>query len=396
VIDRALKLRTCLFALAALAGCYRFATPGPPVDAREAPQEAWRRLAQLESFGFRLAYHTDTPLSFGADFSGVWHSPDREYWSGVWRRGDKLERVEFRASGEAQYERRGGAWQRSNRGMETDILKQVEQVVAGKQMVLRDSAAGVYRYEFKPWLPVLDPSRQREFSGLLEVNRSSGLPLRVHARDNDASAEWEAGFGRFNRAGDVGIPFVAEMEVVLAPEKRMSRSELGRSVVVLRQRLDFAGWEHRLYRRCGKLVLALGRTPPVRHLNLLLSCGRVELWTVVRAEASDETAIMVGEDPSFRVLLKRPVAANGDFEIEVRSEPLPEAVLQFESDRILPVSGDTLLALVVDGLVVDCIGKAEFGRAVFAGSVDRESASVLAALGSNRVNSTGFRILESR
>jgi hypothetical protein len=211
-----------------------------------------------------------------------------------------------------------------------------------------------------------------------------------------ASVEWETRFDRFDRAGDVSAPFLAEQQLVIAPDKRLPRIELGRAVTALRRRLEQAGWEYRLTRRGGRFVLALDRKASPSLLELLLARGRVEIWTATRPADSDTGGMMVGDDASFRVTLGWLVAANGQYEVESEVEPLPEPRLRFALERASPAAGDTLLALVLDGKVLDCTKRAEDGGVVFTGWGNKESATMLAAVASNPAIGARFKVLSSR
>lgn len=385
-------------------GCYRFVHPGPPVDAQQAAQETWQRLERLESFAFRLRFCTDTPFALKAEFSGVWHAPDQEAWTGYWQRQGTRQRVELRAAGANQYERTGRGWRRAGRGVETRILEQARQVVLDKKMVLSDSTRGVYRFRFEPWLPVLDPARQKKLSGLLTVDRSSGLPLGVFCSDSHASVCWELRLGRFNRPGEVAIPFPVEQELVIAPAERLSRSGLDQAVRVLRGRLGELGWDFRLVRRCGRLVLLLDRAVPAGLIELLLSSGRVELWTAVAAD-SPGVGMMVGGDAARRVVLGRLMAANGQYDVGLVAEPLPEPRISFVLKPGLKPENESLLVLVVDGKALDCVAGAPAsfpsngaGKATvtFAGLGNKEMAKAVAALARNETAGPGFKIQSSK
>ncbi len=409
----AASLKLFFLCFLSVVSCYRFANPGPPVDAQTAPKQAWSRLAALESFRFRLRYHTATPFALGADFAGFWHKPDCEVWTGYWRRGDSLERVEFRAIGERQYEKTRGGWQRASRGVETRIFDQVNQVLAGKEMMFQDSTKKKYRYRFEPWLPILDPARQKKLAGEFEIDRVSGLPLRVFVTESReritqdpesgvrAGLEWEARFDQFNRAGTVVAPFVAEQEVMIAPEKKLSRAALGQTVATLRRRLERLNLEYRLERRCGRLVLALGRRTSSAALALLLARGRIELWTATRSSRPD-SGLVVGDDVSFRVALRELIAMNGQYEVKAEVEPLPEPRISFElTSGDSAVAGvvqnrDTLVALVLDGQVLDCARGIDGNRVLFTGWGNKETALALAAVASSQALEAGFKILHSR
>ncbi len=374
------------------------------VDPAQAPDQTWQRLKGLESFRFHLRYHTDTPFALGADFVGVWSAPDRESWTGHMWRGAEREKVTLIAAGDAQYERDRAGWHRSQRGLETQILEQAQQVLRGKQVSLLESEGMTYRYRFKPTLPVLDPARTKSFAGTMKIDSRSGLPVGISCSDPLGSAEWELVFDRFNRAGRVTVPFVPELELVIAPERRLGRKELNVAVVVLRKRLDELDWDYRLFRRWGKLVLQLDRKVARGWLELLLSAGNIEIWSAERVVDStvteDTRVLVVGGDASFRVTLGQKIGGNGDFDVSSKLGFLPEPKLLFAfrdsaGFRLDPGAG-RLLVLAVNGDVLDCSRAIVELGVEFSGLSGKEFARIVAALANQAAMPAGFKVVSVR
>ena len=384
--------------------CFQAVNPGPPVGPEEAPSEAWRRLESLNSFRFHIRYGTTGPLALGADMQGIWEAPDREAWDGAWWRGPDRVRTALVGAGDVQYERGSGGWTRSPRGVETRVLEQARQVLRVKRLDYRGETGGVYRYEFQPWLPVLDPARQKTFAGVLRIDRQTGLPLGIRCTEPLGRAEWSLRFGRFDRAGHVRVPFVAEQELVLAVSGRVGRNGLDSMVRGIRARLEGLSRGYRLFRRWGRLVLQVERRLAGDPLGLVLAPGRVELWQAVRVdgdttpEGQSPTVHEVGGDASVKVRLVRRIAVNPGLQAEIRHELLPEPLLVF---TLPDVAGDTAaslspVALVLDGRVLDITGAVRESSVEFGNLGARERIAILVELANHPPLPAGFNVVSER
>ncbi|MFO7676320.1 MAG: hypothetical protein R6X12_08405 [bacterium] len=408
----------CLFLSA---GCRQAVDVGPPVEPETAPAEIGSRLRRLAGFAFRLEYHTDRPFELGASFSGVRDSSDRERWEGVWWRGGERRSYHVFGDGSVQYERAGSAWSRVPRGNESRFFDHLESVLRaagltgdGRRPALEfaGEAGGVYRYEFEPRMPLLDPTGQKRMRGELELDRRTGLLRRVICREVDGPARWELGLSRFNRVGPVVVPFVPAMELVLAPEGPGGRAGLDLAVRVAADRLRAAELRHRFLRRWGQLLLQLERDVPAGVLGLLLGPADVGLWAGdyavpgetlggpghrEAAPSARSVGVQVGGDAARLVVLTARLGGNGDFEVGTGLEFTQQPTLIFDTrdsdgSPALPDSG--LVVLVLDGRPVDA-APARSGRVEFIDVGGRELVSAL-AVAATLPPTAGLRILRSR
>jgi len=382
----------CILQFALLQGlaCTQYVNLAPPADVRRAPEEAAGRLAGLRSFAFRLEYRTDVPFELGADLSGVWQAPGREQWEGTTYRGAEKSSVRLVADGERQYEMREGRWDRQPRGYETRVLEQFGDAFRGRVLTLADSGP-VLGFDFTPLFPLLDPTRSKKLAGSLRIERRTGLPIQLAIEESSGVARWQMSFSRFNRAGRVLTPFVPETSFVLKPLGRASGAALGRMVAVLRARLDTLGWEYRLERESGRLVLALDRRLSREAAAVLLGKGEVSLHRAERTPVGDTGGMMVGDDAAYRVRLGQALGVNRQFGIENELEFIPEARLVFVARE--PTRLDSgLVALVVDRKVASA-ARAEAGRVEFGDVGSKETGRVLAAVAKNEAMSVGFESL---
>jgi len=367
--------------------CTQYVNLAPPNDLRRAPEEAAGRLASLGSFAFRLEYRTDVPFELGADLSGAWQAPGRERWEGTTYRGVEMSSVRLVADGERQYEMREGRWDRQPRGYETRAIQQFGDAFRGRALTLADSGP-VLRFDFTPLFPLLDPTRSKKLVGRLEVERATGLPKLLAIEESSGVARWQMSFSRFNRAGRVLTPFVPETSFVLQPLGRVSRAALGAMVAVLRARLDTLGWEYRLERESGRLVLALDRRPSREAATVLLGRGEVSLHRAERTAAGDTGGMTVGGDAAYRVILGPALGGNQEFSIENELEFIPEARLVFVARE--PARLDSgLVALVVDRKVTSA-ARAGAGRVEFSDVGSKETGRIVRAVAANRPMPAGF------
>jgi hypothetical protein len=358
-----------------------------------APEQAgtgvWERLAQLESFGFTLTFHTDMPFPIEVRFSGTHERADREVWSGYMGRRSEVTRVELRAEGPDQYERERSGWHRTLRGIETRVLEQGEGAFSGSPLKFMRAEHGRYFFAFKPDLPILDPSQTKRLTGVMEVDSRSGLPVRLYCSDSAKTAEWELRLGRFNRAGSVSIPYEPAMTVDARPTGRVSRDAFNRAIATIEERLSKLGWEHRLSRTSHGLALLLRQPKSRRQVELLFGRGNVEVWQgrwIGIGESSD-AAIEVGGDAARRVVLEHLLAANEQIAATVRTTT-PQAAALVTSVSLPENRG--LAILVLDHTAMSAASSGPDGKLVFQDIGNSDDVSVIAALASSGVIPTDF------
>lgn len=374
--------RAAGFGLVVLLGC---AAPlierGEPATVVSA-QDVRGRLERLVSFSFRYRYHTDVPFSISADYTGIREVDDHESWSGRSGRRGEVARVELRASGADQYELVDGRWQRTERGTETRILEQAAAAVRGDSLRLVRCDERRLVYSFEPSAPILDPAQSKRLTGTLEVDRRTGLPLSLRCGDSLRTAELLIEFGRFGRAGRVRVPFVPVVEVRLRPRSRIGHSQTQQVVSTIRARFGALDWQHRIGSLGDGWRLELGRGVPSGEMEQALAIGKVELWRaswVSDTAAQNAPGLMVGGDAARRVALVRVIAANGEASA-VADLLLPMApALTFKLTVPDSVPDGRLVALVLDGRVLDVTNQHD-ARLRFADVGGIGTVRVLAAL----------------
>lgn len=386
-MDLALTSRSRLAALASalvLASCVAAVKRGQPFDPKTAATGALERLAVQKSFAFELSYHTDFPFPMAVSFTGVRESTDREQWSGSWRRRGDVSRVDLRGDGPDQFERAGSGWRKAMRGAETRILDHARGAFGSGVPEYVETRAGRYVYRFRPELPTLDPTQTKRLVGRLEIDRYSGLPLRVYGADSAKTAEWELKLARFNSTRPVDVPFVSAMTVLARPARGTGKVKLNQSITVLKQRLEELGWEYRLNRTGASLEILLGRVRPLGHAVLLLDSGRVEVWIChPPSEAAESSrALPVGGDAARLVVLDRQVGANGTVGARLDTGSPVEAGIEVTMG-VGAIAG--LCALVLDGRVLSTAARSEQGRVVFFDVGNEEEARLIVALANHGV-----------
>lgn len=364
----------------------------------------WERLGALESFGFRLRYRTDLPLDFGAEFEGRWAAPDREYWSGRWIRAGEVTRAELVGAGTDQYQKQGGSWIPSPRGLETSIFDQAQSVLEGRTLTFRRETGRSLQYEFTPELRFLDPGLSKQMKGELELDRRYGLPTRIRCHEPDGAAEWLAAFGSFNRAGRIDVPFVPEVELVLKADGWGGPGAMNRALGIVGSRLDRIGAVHELKRGWCGAVLRLRRPLQRSLVELALSKGQVELWSALRAggdtEQGEGRALNVGGDAAFRVRLDQRLARGKELDAAVELEDLPEPrlVVSRVGGAFPELQADSagLYVLVADGSALGATSWTRDGTLVFADIGARNHVRLVAAVVNTGAAAVGFRVAEER
>jgi hypothetical protein len=357
-----------------------------PIPPKQAGVGAWDRLAKLESFTFTLSFHTDMPFPIEVRFTGRREQPDREVWSGTMRRRSEESRVELRAEGTDQYEKEQSGWNRTIRGIETRILEQGEGAFRGRSLEFAGTVRGRYSFSFVPDLPILDPTRTKKLTGVMEVDPRSGLPSRLYCSDSAKTAEWELTLSRFNRAGKVDVPYLPAMTVDARPLRPLNRADADRTLEILNQRLAKLGWDHRLGRTRSGFSLMLGQPKTRRQVDLLFSRGRVEVWQArwVPPEEPAGTApvLEVGTDASRRVVLVRSLGENERIGAIVRASTPISAALE-TSLAVMDTSGPVVLLL--DRTALSAARPGQDGRIAFEELGNEDEVRIIAALAAGGV-----------
>ncbi len=389
-------LRSALVVLL-VCSCVRFVNRAKPLSPEEAARGYTDRLKAVRSFAFHLSYHTDVPFPIGAEFFGTRQENDREEWNGTWTRGGEKSKVALRAAGPVQYEYDNGRWRRTQRGVETRILDQLEPVVKGSRLAFVKTEGGRHWYQFAPEVPILDPTQTRKLTGVIEIDVRSGLPRRVYCSDSARTAEWSLLLGRFNRAGRVQIPFVPVQTIKAVPARRLSRSELYRAEKTVGARLRRLDPEAEVAASRGGLLLRTASRLSDRQVELLLTEGKAEVRAATLCTGLDTTGtVRVGDDAATRVALGRVVAGPGALTAELVAEVPVRPGLGLtsrKSDSILVEPGeDMVLAFLLDGAVLSVTRGLSAGRMVFYDLGSEELVAAMAGVVDGGVLPARFRV----
>ncbi len=328
-----------------------------------------KMLAQLRAFEFSLDYQSDMPISLRGRFSGTWEGPDKESWRGYWERDGGKVRVELYARGDEQMEKEGAGWRKSPRGVETRVLEQIQQVVYNASFEFIGERSGRFLYQFRPNLPLVDPLGVKNLTGTVEIDKKSGLPLRIYCQEEGGSTRWEMRFYNFNRAKRIKIPFVPAVMVQLVNtgKRRVGCCGWKRAMTVLRSRLRRYGVDFRIKRGRNGIEVELSEKLAPRNLELLFSAGKVELWAGKWKKGDSvpgEKVFFVQGDVARAIVLNMLVAGNRQLTVEpVLDLPVePRLRVRFPS-----IQGDAhgLIALVVNDVVLDVAPTVNGGECVF-------------------------------
>lgn len=321
-----LLVTTALLAAGCMPMISRTRVPPGGIDNR-----VHKRLAARSSFAFTVAYHTDAPVMISAYYRGVRVSPDLESWDGFWVRQGQKTSIRMRARGDVQYFLTGSGWTVQPRGLESDILAQLEQLLSDVQLTYAGEFRGRYRFQFRPKMSLIDPLRQKDLSGVLEIDAHTGLPVRIYLADPDRSGEWEARFYRFDRRTGVVIPFVPVLRLELMPEQPLGVCRRWQITNRLRQRFSQLGCGYQFRWRRQMLEVLLDQNLSRSAVELLVSRGPVELWRgrrLVPGENPGGRVVQIGADAAQRVELLERLADSRQLRAELdTSIPLPPRLI---------------------------------------------------------------------
>jgi hypothetical protein len=243
-------------------------------------------------------------------------------------------------------------WQVQPRGLETRILTQLEQMLTDAQLDYVGEADGKMRFQFQPKLTLIDPLRVKALNGQLEIERSSGLPVRIYCADAQKSTEWEVRFFRFNRAGRVELPFVPAIRFRVMVNKPITGSVRRKLVTILARRFEHAGVAYRFRWQGTNLTVMLDQALPRGAIELLVGQGRVELWRgrwVGAADTGTGRVLPVGIDAARQVELQELLGINGTLQAELDTTIPQHPGLAVSGG--FPHREKSLYILLVDGKV---------------------------------------------
>ena len=392
--------RLCWWTVFVLLACTQ-AVRRSAVGPEDAARGYWDKLNTAKSFSFDLRYHTDVPFKISASFRGTRQSTDRESWDGEWMRGAEREPVTLRAAGPVQYERDGGVWRRTQRGLETKILDQAGPVLRGVKLRPAGRERGRYVYEFNPEVPIIDPAQTRKLLGRLELDARTGLPLRVYCSDSVKAAEWELKFSGYNHPVKIDVPFLPVQMVEVVPNRRLSRTEWAEAARVVEARLTSMGTECRISRTRAGFRLELDRAFSPGHLGLMVGRGQVEVWSGSPAGDSlvRNTAIVVGigGDAARRIRLGRRLAGPDDLELQPRLDlPVdPRIAASFPALRGAAFR-DSMVVLLVDGAAVSSGVPDSSGDLLFGDIGGEDMVRILAAVAEHGALPAAFTVAGRR
>ncbi len=336
--------------------CIRLTSPS--IYTEQSPERAWQRLAELKSFHFTLQYHTSTPAKITAQFSGRWENPDREQWDGLQQQDRRTQRIAFRAKGDRQFLLTDSGWQIQPRGLETRILKQIEQILTDTKLTYLNENNRFYRYQFTPKFLIIDPLKTQNLTGILEIEKQTGLLRTIHCSNEQKKTEWTLKIHHFNQKGKIGIPFVPAMTLELHPKDRPQKIwEYPKITAILRRRLDQLGIASRIKWQANTLKLSIDHSLTRTSTELLTAKGEVELWAgewTDPNQQSTETAqvLQLGVDAVRMVALKKCLGSNQSLKaVVVKDNQLP-AKLAVIFSTAQPINSGELFILTVDGRAI--------------------------------------------
>jgi len=353
------------------------------------------RLSQLYSFEFSLDYQTDTPILLRGHFSGIWQNHDKEFWNGIWERNREKVTVKLYGDGEEQLEKTGPEWRKSPRGIETRVLKQIEQVVYNTTFEFIGEKPGRLLYQFIPSLPLIDPLRFKKLSGIVEIDKKSGLPVRIYCWAEGSIGKWEMKFYSFNRAKKITVPFIPVLKLrIVNPEQRMSCVAWKRTTAILKTRLKQFGIDFRVKRIRGGLELDLSQKLAPRNLELLFSNGKVEIWTSKKVDEnnlSEEKVFFIQGDAAQPIVLSQLVGVNR----QLRVEPIFELPVEPKLKVCFPFLQENdyqLIALVINDIVLDAVNPVKKDECIFTNIGSEEVARIISALASQEPLSVTLKV----
>jgi len=324
------------------------------IPPQEIPGFAFSQLRNQKSFRFHLRFKTDTPALIEAEFKGNVVLPNQEERTGVWSRLGEKVTTHIKGIGDFQYERKDGKWERHPRGEESNILMQIERILLFSESELKSRKSRELVFGLKPNLVFLDPTQSKSMSGLLVINHSSRLPLKIQVFDSARTAFWEIRFYDYNRVRKLTSPFIPKIRIQLVAESKIA----AKVKTQLIDRFQQIGRRIKIKALGNKIELQLEQAITETQLNLLISQGRVEIytgdWLEPKNSVSDTGQIKYFQFRPVRLnqlILNNQAVERAEANSSQGPEPILELYLKAQS-RVKLEGQNKLLFLIFDDEII--------------------------------------------
>uniref|UniRef100_A0A7C6A7Y2 Uncharacterized protein n=1 Tax=candidate division WOR-3 bacterium TaxID=2052148 RepID=A0A7C6A7Y2_UNCW3 len=333
----------------------------PPIPKDIAPAEipkfAFTQLKNQKSFQFYLRFKTDFPTLTEAEFKGKVVLPDQEERTGVWHRsGEKfLERI--KGIGNFQYEGKNDKWEIHPRGEESNILIPIERILLFSEFELKSKDSRALVFTFQPNLIFLDPTQSKRMNGLLTINSSHLLPLRIAVSDSAKTAFWEIQFFNFNRQNKISFPFTPKVIIQLIADSKIDN----KTKAILLDRFQQLGFRVKVRTYAAdlgpRLEIQSEKDIAETQLNLIISQGKVEIYSgewlaVLDEKTSDPEQIRYFQFKPVKLselIFTNPAIERASANLDQGPEPILELYLKA---KLQPPDKEKLVFLLLDNEII--------------------------------------------
>lgn len=325
------------------------------IPPNEIPKFTFNQLKRQKSFQFHLNFKTDIPALIEAEFKGRVILPDREERTGFWNRLNEKVAVQLKGIGDFQYEKKDGIWEIHPRGEESNILIQIERILLFSEFELKAQNSQQMVFNFKPNLIFLDPTQSKRMNGLLTINNSNLLPIKITVSDSARTAFWEIQFFNFNRQNKISLPFTPRVIIQLTSDSKIDN----RTKTLLLDRFQQLGFQAKVkvYRsNLGPLLeVQLEKDISETQLNLITSQGKVEIyagdWLEPKNISDTERVKYFQFKPVklYELILTNQAIESASANLDQGPEPVLELYLKA---KIKPAEKGKLLFLLLDDTII--------------------------------------------
>lgn len=273
----------CICLLVVFHGCVKYAKyfPDPVKDIDQwvnnfAQQRSFKYEYEMKTRSVRVSAKGECVIGVGEQLSGQWESDG------------SVQEFSYIGLGDVEYSHRGGKWEVSVRGEESDVFTQITRLLSlGKfEYAVSDRE---YSYQFKANVPFLAPDRRKEMIGHVRISPRNYLPEFIWAGLPDSTMYWTAYINSYNTQKTISAP-LTEYRAYTVLFEGVAKPASARAV---KQRLDLCNIPYRAEGVAGGLLIRLPIQYQLEDAVKLLRPGGLAVYGVaLDAKEAQRTAYL--------------------------------------------------------------------------------------------------------
>jgi len=269
-----------------------------------------------------------------------------EQLSGQWESEGSIKEFKYIGLGDVEYVGKGGKWEVSARGEESDVFTQITRLLSlGKfEHVVNDRD---YSYQFKANIPFLAPDRRKEMIGHVRISPGNYLPEFIWAGLPDSSMYLTAHISGYNVLRSISAPVTDYRDYSVLFDVATEHT----STRAVKQRLDLCNIPYRAEPAGRGLLMKLPIQYQLEDAVKLLRPGGLAVYGVVPDGKEARRTAYIKDNMYLPVFLSELLfdeSAVRDAEVRFDEQSRPHIELRLHKRLDMPLA----VAFEVDNIVI--------------------------------------------